>query len=233
VEWLDDEHLRTVQIRPAALPHPRTGERLWFNHALALHASSLDPALRQTLLRQRGEAGLPHNTYFGNGDPIPDEVIAHVRETHERQQILFDWQAGDVLLLDNLRMAHGREPYSGPRAVYAAMGNPLSWREVGATLEVPAAWPRFAGGEAEAPRHPNAAPLDDRGLLRGWFVAAVAAELGLDAVDPTLGFAELGGDSMSGVMVIDQLMDRFGLDLSLDTLLESRSLDEVVSALEA
>ena len=116
-EWLDADHLRTVQVRPATLCHPRTGDRLWFNHALALHASSLDPALRQTLLRQRGEAGLPHNTYFGNGDPIPDDAIEHVRQTHRSQQSLFDWQAGDVLMLDNLRMAHGREPFSGPRAV--------------------------------------------------------------------------------------------------------------------
>ena len=35
------------------------------------------------------------------------------------------WQAGDVLVLDNLRYQHGRLPYSGERKMAVVLGDPL------------------------------------------------------------------------------------------------------------
>lgn len=230
-EWLDEDRLRTVQVRPASVVHPRTGERVWFNHALALHVTSLDAALRETLLRQVGEAGLPHNTYFGDGEPIPDHVIAHVREVHARNQRVFDWRPGDVLVLDNMRMAHGREPYCGERAVHAAMGDPLTWRELGYAITVPVGGPRFAGA-ASAPAEVPKCGAECADDLSSWFLATVARELGLAAVDAGEGFADLGGDSMAGVMLIDELLDRFGVDLALEALMESTTLGDVIRLAE-
>ncbi|MBT8400536.1 MAG: TauD/TfdA family dioxygenase [Rhodothermia bacterium] len=66
-EWLDDDRLRTIQVRPATLMHPIVGQTVWFNHALALHKSSLADSLMKTLMRQRGESYLPHNAYYGSG----------------------------------------------------------------------------------------------------------------------------------------------------------------------
>jgi hypothetical protein len=34
----------------------------------------------------------------------------------------FPWQAGSAVLIDNLLMAHGRNPYTGPRKILVAMG---------------------------------------------------------------------------------------------------------------
>jgi alpha-ketoglutarate-dependent taurine dioxygenase len=36
--------------------------------------------------------------------------------------ISFRWERGDVLLLDNYLVAHGRNPYEGPRKILVAMG---------------------------------------------------------------------------------------------------------------
>lgn len=228
-EWLDDDRLRTIQVRPATLTHPRTGQTVWFNHALALHKSSLDDSLKETLLRQGGESNLPHNTYFGNGEPIPNEVIQHIRDVHARFTILFDWRPGDVLMLDNMLMAHGREPYEGERVVYAAMADPLTWREVGVELTVPAEEPMIAddhgiGSTKLAVK--DVQPVDAD--LDRWFLEAVARELHLETVNGADCFAAIGGDSLTGVKLISDVFDRYGVDLSLETLIESETLDAVL-----
>jgi alpha-ketoglutarate-dependent taurine dioxygenase len=36
----------------------------------------------------------------------------------------FPWQTGDILLVDNMAVAHGRAPYEGERRVLVAMTEP-------------------------------------------------------------------------------------------------------------
>jgi alpha-ketoglutarate-dependent taurine dioxygenase len=40
---------------------------------------------------------------------------------------MFDWQQGDVLLQDNMSVAHAREPFSGERVVAVGMAEPYSY----------------------------------------------------------------------------------------------------------
>jgi len=126
VEWTSNGQLRTRQVRPAIRKHPVTGEDLWFNHAAFFHVSSLDPEVREVLVSSYKEEGLPYNTYFGDGTPIPTDVIAHIRDLYAGEKILFPWQEQDVMLLDNMSVAHAREPYTGERNVVVAMTEPLS-----------------------------------------------------------------------------------------------------------
>jgi alpha-ketoglutarate-dependent taurine dioxygenase len=121
VEWRPDGRLRTRQIRPAIRTHPITGEPVWFNHAAFFHVSSLQPRVREALLSAYGEDELPYHTWFGDGTPIDDSVVAHLREAYAAEKVLFPWQAHDVLLLDNMSVAHAREPYTGDRQVIVAM----------------------------------------------------------------------------------------------------------------
>ena len=231
-EWLDDDRLRTIQVRPATLRHPRTAEVVWFNHALALHASSLEDSLSETLLRQGGESKLPHNTYFGSGEPIPAETVQHIRDVHERHTIWFDWQPGDVLMLDNMLMAHGREPFRGERVVYAAMADPLTWQEVGVELSVPVERPRIDEGRELEPERRAPGPDPRSGDLRRWFLEGVATELGLDEVRGGDSFSAIGGNSLAGVSLIAEVFDRYGVDLSLETLMKSESMDSILTEIE-
>jgi alpha-ketoglutarate-dependent taurine dioxygenase len=120
-EWGQGEHLRTRQVRPAIRRHPVTGEAVWFNHGAFFHHTSLAPALRKALEGEYGIERLPYNTCFGDGTPIEPEVAAHLRAAYLAEQVLFPWQDGDVMLLDNMSVAHAREPYTGEREVVVAM----------------------------------------------------------------------------------------------------------------
>lgn len=130
LEWKPDGGLRTRQVCQATAIHPVTGEPVWFNQAHLFHVSSLDPAARESLLEEFGEAGLPRNTYYGDGTPLEEEALQHVREVYERTTQVFPWNRGDILLLDNMLAAHGRRPYAGRRRLLAVMSEPKTTREV-------------------------------------------------------------------------------------------------------
>ncbi|MFJ9442576.1 TauD/TfdA family dioxygenase [Kitasatospora sp. NPDC101235] len=130
--WRPDGGLHTRQVRPALARHPRTREDVWFNHAAFFHPDGLDPALREALRdRYPREDELPHHVTFGDGGPVPAADLAHIRAAYAAEAAVFRWRAGDVLLVDNLLAAHGREPYRGDRRVAVAMAGALDRQAVG------------------------------------------------------------------------------------------------------
>lgn len=119
--WSDDGELSTRQLCQAAIRHPVSQEWVWFNQAHLFHISAMEQNLRQALIDAVGEAQLPRNVYFGDGTPIPDATLDAIRAVYTQTCVAFPWQAGDVLMLDNLLVAHGRNPFSGDRKVIVAM----------------------------------------------------------------------------------------------------------------
>jgi alpha-ketoglutarate-dependent taurine dioxygenase len=119
--WRADGALRTEAVRPLVDRHPGTGEPIWFNHALFFHPSSLDPEARAALAGMASE-GLPNDTRFGDGLVLPEDWVAALREAYRQEDVRFAWEAGDVLLLDNMLTAHGRGTFTGRREVLVAMG---------------------------------------------------------------------------------------------------------------
>jgi alpha-ketoglutarate-dependent taurine dioxygenase len=131
VEWTARGRLRTRQVRPAVVRHPRTGERVWFNHIVALHVSTLTPKLYEMLRKLvKDEADLPSNTYYGDGAPIEPEVLEDIRRAYEIEAARVAWRRGDVLMIDNMLVAHGRSPFDGPRQVVVVLAEPMNWRDL-------------------------------------------------------------------------------------------------------
>ncbi|HTZ43448.1 MAG TPA: TauD/TfdA family dioxygenase [Jatrophihabitans sp.] len=126
VEWVGQDQLRTRQARPALGTHPGSGQRSWFNHAVFFHASSLPDQVHRALREALAEEDLPYQTYYGDGAPIPDPVLAELRAAYAAETRAFAWQRGDVLMVENMLVAHGREPYTPPRRILTAMADPYA-----------------------------------------------------------------------------------------------------------
>ncbi|MDQ0988932.1 TauD/TfdA family dioxygenase [Streptomyces sp. V3I7] len=124
--WQPDGSLRTRQRRSAVLPHPVTGRPCWFNQVAFLNQWTLAPEVREYLVDEYGEDGLPFNTRYGDGTPIGEDVVQLLNATYEEHTRREPWQAGDLMLVDNIRTAHSREPYTGDRQVIVAMAEPLN-----------------------------------------------------------------------------------------------------------
>jgi alpha-ketoglutarate-dependent taurine dioxygenase len=123
-EW-QGEKLRTRQIRRAVVKHPETAEMVWFNHIAFFHISTLDPSIQQTLLSGLKDDDLPNNTYYGDGAPIEPGVLDEIREAYKQEATSFVWQEDDLLTLDNVLIAHGRNPYIGQRKILVALSEPF------------------------------------------------------------------------------------------------------------
>jgi len=135
-EWQPGGGLRTRQLRSAVVCHQLTGQRCWFNQIAFLNERTIDPEIREYLVDVYGEDGLPFNTRFGNGDPISDDIVQLLNGTYEASTVREPWQAGDLLLVDNVRTAHSREPYEGPREVLVAMADAVRLADCSPTVEV-------------------------------------------------------------------------------------------------
>jgi len=122
-KW-EGHRLRTRQVRPAIRKHPKTGEVVWFNHAFFFHISSLE-ASTQSILAGIEEKELPYGTYYGDGSAVEPSTLEEIREAYRQETVFFHWNKGDILLLDNMLVAHGREPFKGPRKVLVAMAEPF------------------------------------------------------------------------------------------------------------
>lgn len=120
-EWTEDDGLRTSQLCQGVETHYKTGEKLWFNQAHLFHLSNLQPEVRESLEDVLDLEEMPRNVYYADGSVISDEVFSEVRAVLAQETVLFPWQDGDVVMLDNMLIAHGRTPFEGPRKVVVAM----------------------------------------------------------------------------------------------------------------
>jgi len=138
LEWQPDGGLRTRQRRSAVVRHPVTGQRCWFNQIPFLNEWTIASEIREYLVDVYGAEGLPFNTSFGNGDPIGEDVVELLNQVYEANTAREPWQAGDLLLVDNVRTAHAREAFEGPREVLVAMADAVRLADCSPTVEVTA-----------------------------------------------------------------------------------------------
>jgi alpha-ketoglutarate-dependent taurine dioxygenase len=119
--WKPDGGLRLSQVRPATLRHPVAGTQHWFNQADQFHVSGMgeDAATMAAVMPDI----LPQSVNFADGSPIPEDFIRHIKETGLSLSCETDWQVGDVLLIDNVAVAHGRRPFTGDRRILVAMSD--------------------------------------------------------------------------------------------------------------
>nr|WP_298897791.1 TauD/TfdA family dioxygenase [uncultured Altererythrobacter sp.] len=109
-EWLDGDVLRATTPVLPAIRALEDGRETFFNQLIAAYRgwsdSRNDPNRAITL---------------GNGEPVSAEAMADVIAIADELTADIAWQAGDVALIDNFAVMHGRRPFAGKRRVLASL----------------------------------------------------------------------------------------------------------------
>ena len=113
--WLDDGGLSVQTPALAAVDHFGRGKDVFFNQLVAAAAG-------WTVAADDKEPRL----CFGDNSPMRQEDLADAINAAYRHTVDLNWQTGDVALLDNLKVMHGRRPFEGRRSVLASLCNPIS-----------------------------------------------------------------------------------------------------------
>jgi len=116
-DW-QGENLIMQWSKKAICKHPVTQEECWFNHALFFNKFSLEKSLLNLV---SSDEELPSNTFFGDGASISEDEANEIKEAYNQAKVIFDWEVGDVLFLDNMLIAHGRNPFEGKRKIIVSM----------------------------------------------------------------------------------------------------------------
>lgn len=118
--WTGQSGLQTRYVGDAVAIHPISKQRVWFNQAHLFHVTNLSQEQRSALLTSLNVEP-PRNAHYGDGSAIDAEDLDCIRKVYDETALSFTWQKGDLLLLDNMRFSHGREPYAGPRKILCGM----------------------------------------------------------------------------------------------------------------
>lgn len=122
-EWRNDG-LFVSRTHPSHFRHSVSGELLWYNQAVNWHPSHLGIDNYLKLEKVFGSPDcFPKMAFYGDGTMIAHEDILAIDAACTRSECRFDWDNGDIMLLDNQRVAHARHSFEGERTVLVAMAS--------------------------------------------------------------------------------------------------------------
>ncbi|MEE1806752.1 TauD/TfdA family dioxygenase [Streptomyces sp. BE133] len=123
-QWTPDGGLRMISpVRPATVKHPYSGTEVWFNQADHFHPAALGDETSRELAQILPPEELPQSVTFADGSPIPDAYALHVHDIGLEAAVDVDWRQGDLMVIDNVAVGHGRRPFGGDRRVLVAMSD--------------------------------------------------------------------------------------------------------------
>lgn len=122
--FISDAHLEIEWVKPAVYQHPVSKEATWFNHVYFFnkYARYEELGLAYT---EKAPADLIHtDTLFGDGTAISLAEYLELKRAYNLHTVAFKYEKGDIIYLDNMLSAHGRNPYAGKRLVATAIIEP-------------------------------------------------------------------------------------------------------------
>ncbi len=119
----EDNNLAISNIGLGTAVHPKTNDEVWFNQANQFHPSNLPDDICKMLkiMHMENPHRFPHYSCFNDGSEISEKHLKQITRKSFDHAIVFPWQKGDLLMLDNMLMAHGRLPFKGDRRILVSM----------------------------------------------------------------------------------------------------------------
>ncbi|KAF6836443.1 hypothetical protein CPLU01_03727 [Colletotrichum plurivorum] len=126
-KWIEDGTLELTQHIPGIRRLPSSGRPVWFNGLVGRHGITRDiGALEPPHIGRDGMTYLP--CVYGDDTPIPRELLDKLIDVIDKEEISLVLEEGDLLLVDNYQVSHGREPWEGDRQILVSMwdtGTPI------------------------------------------------------------------------------------------------------------
>jgi alpha-ketoglutarate-dependent taurine dioxygenase len=124
VKWDSEGGAQISSVLPAVRRHPETGEMLWFNQVSIFLTSPQSTGRALWLLHRIAHPialRRPLHATLGDGTPISLRQLNQVNHAIDRATVRFRWRRGDLLLVDNYLVSHGRMPFRGERRILVAI----------------------------------------------------------------------------------------------------------------
>lgn len=109
-EWLEQDSLRVTTAVLPAVRQTSNGRQVFFNQLIAAFRGWKDT-------RNAAEKSIR----FGDDSEISTEAMAKAIQIGDDLSFDIPWQTGDVALVDNFLVMHGRRPFEGQRRVLASL----------------------------------------------------------------------------------------------------------------
>ena len=109
-QWQDDGSLSVTTPVLPAVRELADGSRAFFNQLIAAFFGWQDA-------RNQSQKAI----CFGDGSAIDGDAMSLAIDLAEELTVELAWQRGDVAIVDNFRVMHGRRPFQGERRVLASL----------------------------------------------------------------------------------------------------------------
>lgn len=119
--WDQNRNLRFWYLHSPVIPHPVTGEKIWFNQITSYHASYFRALPLYKNNTSITDDEFPFHSYYGDGSDIEPAVLQHIRAAMWSCAMGFRWQTFDVAVLDNQQVLHGRMGWTGERKLVTSL----------------------------------------------------------------------------------------------------------------
>ena len=115
-EWLEGETLVLRERMPAVVKNKYTQEPCWINQVTIFHRTFWSRKLDEIPAGLAPQA-YPTHILLGDGSEFDEKDVIDVEKIWDAEKREFAWEQGDVLILDNEMLAHGRRPFEGDREI--------------------------------------------------------------------------------------------------------------------
>lgn len=143
-KWLDNNFIEAETETPIVVVHPVTGKpclnanfllpegHLYQLKTFRNRYSFLTKWLLTLVFKQYKKKKMLNfiTPVLPDGNQLTDEDVRLIYSIFYENSTIFSWQKGDILLLDNIRSAHGRLNFSGERKIMTCFGDIYDVRQV-------------------------------------------------------------------------------------------------------